>query len=266
MRIPCLARIELLACVMALSGCASTPKEKSEAKAKPIHERGWVGGYYQKVKPGRSAADLLLGDDDTIYAYPAALKLSQSAAILTTGLATNTPAYRAGLRAGDLILELGHQKVTDLPDFWRIVTQTPPGAALAVKAYRAGQTKDYTIVAGREKYYEEGTFMIGFPGYIESFHLIPTRTAPRFSLVALGYEVNDDPPANLDSTVQRYYYECNPKYARQAHNDDWSCWLAIFRVTKGKNIVAQETVAQKAAIAESGRATVSAEFNKSDPN
>src|SRR5665213_213548 len=249
MKSSCLIRLEIMACALLFSGCASAPKEKPVAKEKPVLQRGWMGGRYQHAKAAHSWSDFLFGDDDTIYCFPTALAPAQKSGVLTTALATNTPAYRAGLRPGDLILELGHQPVTDLPGFWRIVMETGPGAALPVKAYRAGETIDLTVTVGREKYQEEGNLTIGLPGFMEPLHPIPTRNAPSFSLMALGYEKNDDSPFEFDSVKQQYRRACHPKEKQEGHDEDWSCWLAIFRASKGKKILAQEPVAQEKASA-----------------
>jgi hypothetical protein len=249
MKIQWLIRFQILACALLFSGCASAskgsaPKEVPVAKEKPIRQRGWMGGTYKRAKAAHSLADMLLGDDDTIYCFPSALAEVQKAGILTTALDTNTPAYQAGLREGDLILELGHQQVRDLLGFRHIVTQTRPGAALPVKAYRAGQTLEFTVRAGREKYEETGFLSIGTP-ILEGLHPIPTRNAPTFSLVALGYEKNDDPPVEFGSVEQQYRHACHPKDKQAGDDGDWSCWLAIVRVSKGKKILAQEAVAEE---------------------
>jgi hypothetical protein len=244
--------MEMAACAVLISGCASAPKGKTVAQEKPVHQRGWIGGSYERAKAGRSASDVLFGDDDTIYSFPSALTNTQKAGILITALATNTPAYQAGLRAGDLILELRHEQVLDLPVFWQVVTETRPGAALPVKAYRDGQTLDYTVTAGREKFRYVGTFGITFPGYIESFHPVPTREAPYVSLVALGYKRNDDPRVEFGSVREQYQHACNPKAKQEGQDRDWWCWLAIFWVSEEKKIVAQEEFAEKRAYAEAG--------------
>jgi len=241
-----------MACALLFSGCASTPKDKPVAQEKPPLQRGWIGGSYERAKAAHTWSDFLFGDDDTIYAFPTALTPARQAGILTTALSTNTPAYQGGLRAGDLILELGHQQVTDLPGFWRTVTESRPGAALAVKAYRAGQTIDCLVTVGREKYREEGMFGIAMPGYVESFHPIPTRNAPYFSLVALGYKKNDDARVEFGSVREQYRRACHPKEQQEGHDGDWSCWLATFWVSKAKKIVAQEAFAEKTAYAGAG--------------
>jgi hypothetical protein len=143
-----------------------------------------------------------------------------------------------------LILELGHQPVTDLPGFWRIVTGSQPGASLPVQAFRDGQTMECNVTVGREKYQDEGNVIIMLPGYLEPPHLVPTREAPWFSLGPLGYEKNDDPPAEFASVKERYKQSCRPKAKQEGHDEDWRLWLAIMEVKKGKKILAQELVTE----------------------
>jgi membrane-associated protease RseP (regulator of RpoE activity) len=250
MKHPWFVRLEIAACAVLISGCASAPKDKTVAQEKPVHQRGWIGGSYKRAKAAHTVSDMLFGDGGAIYAFPPALTPTQKAGVLITALATNTPAYQAGLRAGDLILELDHQQVLDLPGFWQVVTETRPGATLPVKAYRDGQTMDYTVTAGREKFQEVGTFAVGLPGFIESFHPIPTREAPYVSLVALGYEKEEDRRVEFGSVREQYRHACNPKEKQEGQDGDWAFWLAIFRVSQGKKIVAQEEFAEKRAYAE----------------
>jgi hypothetical protein len=255
--------MEIAACSVLISACASAPKDKTVAKEKPFHQRGWIGGSYERAKAERTVPDLFFGDGGAIYAFPSALTNTQKAGVLITALATNTPAYQAGLRAGDLILELRHQQVLDLPGFWQVLTEARPGVALPVKAYRIGQTSDYTVTVGREEFQYIGTFGIGLPGYIESFHPIPTREAPYVSLMALGYKKNDEPRVEFGSVRKQYEHACNPKAKQEGQDRDWWCWLAIFWVSEGKKIVAQEEFAEKRAYAEAGVSSSSPEAAQS---
>ena len=102
------------------------------AKESPEQQRGWIGGVYERTKNHCTTTEMLFGADHTRYSFPSPLAKSQSAGFLVTSLATNTPAYQAGLRPGDLILELDHQKVTEWPAFSQIITSTKPGATLPV--------------------------------------------------------------------------------------------------------------------------------------
>jgi serine protease Do len=49
-------------------------------------------------------------------------------------------AFRAGLRAGDVILMINHEAVGDLDDFEDIVSDLTPGRAVALRILRDGVT------------------------------------------------------------------------------------------------------------------------------
>jgi hypothetical protein len=236
MKIRTFIRFEIVASVLLIAGCASQPKEK------PVQQRGWIGGSYERAAAKRAFADRFYSDDHSMYCFPSALASAQTAGILTTGLGTNTPAFRAGLREGDLILELNHQPVTEMQDFVRIVGETRPGEALPLKAFRKGKTIECNVTAGREKYREGGNITIGLPGFYEPLRLIPTRNSRDFSLVALGYKRDDHSPFEFDSVKEQYRHNCHPKDKRQGYDRDWQLWLAIVQVTKGKTILEQEPV------------------------
>jgi hypothetical protein len=236
MKIKSFIRLEIIACVILAAGCASRPKER------PIEQRGWIGGSYERAAARRNATDWFFGGDQSMYCFPSKPPLSQKAGILTTALATNTPAFRSGLRAGDLILEADGQPVSQLQDFLAMVTATQPGGSLTVKAYRRGKTIDFNMTTGREKYREGGNLTIGLPGFFEPLRLIPTRNSRDFSLVALGYKRNDQSPFEFDAVREQYRRDCHPKDKPQGYDEDWRAWLAIVQVSKGKTILAQEPV------------------------
>ena len=231
----------ILLAVALVAGCASKPK------AKPVHEQGWIGGHYKCAQTRLTKTQRNLGVSHTIEAFPPALTNTASAGILVISVDTNTPAYLGGLRAGDLILEVAHQPVPNLPVFWRTVQATPAGTAVPVKLYRDGKTTECEVVVGREKYKEEGTLMIGLPGFWQSFHPIPTQSAPNFSLVALGWQRELAQPAELNTVEERFKVSCNPKAKPEGYDGEWKCWLAILQVSKGKQISGQEIVAKTTA-------------------
>jgi hypothetical protein len=212
--------------VLTLTGCSTAkPKEK------PVHQRGWVGGEYKKVST-----------------FPEPLRAERKAAILVTALSSNTPARLAGVREGDLILELDHTPMTRLKDFRAAIDRSEPGTPLPLKVYRNGESIDYQVVVGRETFRHWGTFMIGWPPTMRSPDLWPN---PDFSLIALGYETEHG-RTELGSVEQSYYRSCNSK--KHPWDGDYSAWLVIFRLTKSKEILSQEIVEPRThqAVADSG--------------
>ena len=122
--------------------------------------------------------------------FPGNCRPARKAGVLVTALGTNAPAYRAGLRAGDLILELAGQPVTTLQAFRRAVDQAPPGTKLAVTAYRGGQTAQYEVATGKETFRLGGLFLIAFPPIVRGWNLFPNHNHPGFSVAVAGCDVN----------------------------------------------------------------------------
>jgi membrane-associated protease RseP (regulator of RpoE activity) len=207
-----------VACVAAgfISGCASKPEEK------PAHVRGWVGGQYRLVK-----------------SFPKELKEKPKAGLLVVAVSTNTPLYTAGLREGDVILELDHQPISGMRDFRRKVDAEKPGASMAMSAWRDGQKYECNVPVGRETFRYSGIFMIGFPPFMEPFQFWPTHDNPGFSLSATGWNFSDK-RVELGSVSETYFRKCDPK--REGYDENWSFWLAMMKLTKGENILSQEKV------------------------
>ncbi len=217
----------LLAGLMALflTGCAGTG-------TKSISQRGWIGGSYVLAKPG--TAWVRMADPPGISGdLPKSLPSAQRAAIQITALASNAPAYGAGLRPGDFVLELDHQPITSLQEFRRIVDRSNPGAVLAIKAYRDGRFLEYQVPVGREKYKTGGYFSVVVPTVIHRWDLWPD---PGFSLVCLGYEPNPG---------LRHDLADNSKTQKEVYDANWSAYLVFMELSYGKRVVAQETVAAK---------------------
>lgn len=223
-----------MACLLA--GCASNPKPK------PVYEVGWIGGKYERAKSQRTFGDWWHGTPNTVICFPKALQPDRTAGILVLGLRTNRPAFRAGLREGDLILDAGSRPVTNLPCFWRTVRNAKPGSSLPLKVYRDGKTLDLSATVGRERYEKEGNLTIGLPFFWDWLHLIPGRLHPEFSLIVLGWKGGSGRPAELDTVEQDYRRTCDPKSKPEGHEEEWKTWLAIVQVTKDRKVIAQEPV------------------------
>jgi len=74
-----------------------------------------------------------------------ALKLGSTSGVLVSEVAPGTPADRAGLKAGDVIIALNGAKIEDSSQFRRLVAQSGPGAAVTVKVLRNAQELDLKV-------------------------------------------------------------------------------------------------------------------------
>jgi hypothetical protein len=201
------------ALALILAGCASTPE-------KPALQRGWIGGDY---RPGKTP------------------KAPRQAGIRVVTLRSNTPAGLAGLQSGDGILELDRQPVTKLTDFWRQIDSSKPGTSLPVKVSRDGQTLEYKLTVGREKFRNCCYFLITMPSYVHQWNL----WAPAYgvSVVFAGVELNSN-----------YRQEVTGHTAYDtAYDNGWDVWLAFMQFSKGKTVLSQECAGPDMAMRVSGR-------------
>lgn len=210
------------ALVLLLAGCAGT---------KTVSQRGWIGGEYILSRPN-NVWTAINNSGSVRGNLPASLKSTQKSAIQITGMATNAPAEIAGLRKGDFVLEVNHQRVTSLRRFQRAIDRSAPGGVLAIEAYRDGQFLECEVPVGREKYEKEGCLMIVFPTVVHRWDLWPN---PGFSLVVAGYEPNPGMRHELSGAKQH----------DGVYDEDWSAYLGFVEVSSGKRVIAQEPVGLK---------------------
>lgn len=209
-----------------LTGCAS-----HKPAAERLHERGWIGGEYKKViKPW------WLGESDAINGWPGNLKVEPKVGMLLTALSTNTPVHLAGLREGDLILQLNHNPLTDRPAFYEKIYGAKPGAMLPVEFYRNGTVMETNVCVGRELFRHSGVFAIGLPPFIYPLDLWPN---PGFSLAVLGFEPENG-HTELGSVKTAFQRRCDPNY--HPVDTTWRAWLVIFQVLHQKTIFSQQLV------------------------
>jgi PDZ domain len=238
----------LLLCMVAVlvSGC-STTNTKSKPEPEEVHQRGWIGGEF-KLARRTTAGDVFFGSaDEHISTLPHGLGSSNRAGILITALSSNTPARQAGLRKGDLILACNHQPITTVKAFYQLLDRTEPGTSLPIAAWRDGKTLECNVRVGRETFKNWGFFTVSFAlprlPELDPRDLFPT---PGFNLIALGYDPSPDDRKELGSAESTYLRAC--KGAKYEPSDrDWTAWLAIFNVAKGKNILSQESVPARTA-------------------
>jgi len=105
----------------------------SQLKEYHTVKRGWLGVVIQDV------------DQDTAKA----LGLSEPKGALVASVEEGDPADKAGIQAGDVILEVNGQAVESARDLTRIIGQMSPGEKARLLLWRAGEQKEVTLEVGR---------------------------------------------------------------------------------------------------------------------
>jgi serine protease Do len=109
--------------------------------------RGYMGASIQQV--------------DTSLAK--AFGLPNNTGVALTQIEPDSPSAKAGLKSGDVVVELNGQKVTDVSAFRLKVAELGPGAAAHLKIYRSGKPMDFTVTLAERPSDEELSKNIG-PG------------------------------------------------------------------------------------------------------
>lgn len=105
----------------------------AQLKAHGHIDRGWLGVAIQPVTDGVARS----------------LGLSSDRGTLVAEVVPGSPAAKAGLRAGDVILKAGGKKITELKQLSRLVADTSAGTQMQLEIYRDGATKDIPVIIGR---------------------------------------------------------------------------------------------------------------------
>ncbi len=96
-------------------------------------DRGWLGVQIQPVTE----------------AIANGLGLKTARGALVASVVPDSPAARAGLRAGDVILKVGGKAVDDFKALPRIIAAARAGSHLKIEVYRQGATKRLSAVIGK---------------------------------------------------------------------------------------------------------------------
>jgi serine protease Do len=113
----------------------------------PVHEFAMAGGTYLGVN---------LAEIDSNRAKE--LKLKDDYGVEITRVEDNSPAEKAGVKAGDVVQEYNGQRVEGMEQFGRMVRETPPGREVKLAISRNGSTQTLTAVLGSRKFRYAGNF------------------------------------------------------------------------------------------------------------
>ena len=103
-----------------------------QLKEKGKVERGYLGVYPQEI-----TKDLKEG-----------LNLPSTEGVLIRDVLDNTPADKAGIKPGDVIINFDGKKVTDVNQFRLLVAETPIGKRVTIRIIRDGKRKNLTAKIG----------------------------------------------------------------------------------------------------------------------
>jgi len=91
--------------------------------------RGWLGVYVQKLTP-ELASSLGLDEDE---------------GALVSDVTSGSPADKAGIKRGDVIVEFDGKKIDDISDLTTLAAVTSPGTEVDVKLLQDGKQKDLKV-------------------------------------------------------------------------------------------------------------------------
>jgi serine protease DegQ len=95
--------------------------------------RGWLG-----IEPQDITRDLAR-----------AFGLKQDEGIIIASVLRNGPAWRAGIRVGDIVLKIGDEAVHDSIGFLNQIAPLPPGQEVTLTIRRDGRTREMTVQVGQ---------------------------------------------------------------------------------------------------------------------
>lgn len=80
-----------------------------------------------------------------------ALKLSEEYGVEITAVTEGSPAEKAGIKVGDVVLEYSGHRVEGTEQLMRLVRETPPGRQVKLLISRNGATQTITATIGERK-------------------------------------------------------------------------------------------------------------------
>ncbi|MFN0103780.1 MAG: PDZ domain-containing protein [Bryobacteraceae bacterium] len=108
-------------------------------------------GGYKVMTLGGSVSYLGIGVKEILAERAKELKLKEEAGVEVTRVDANSPAEKAGLKAGDAVLEYQGNRVEGAEQFVRFVRETPAGRQVKLKIVRGGANQTVAATIGERQ-------------------------------------------------------------------------------------------------------------------
>ena len=141
-----------VAAVIVAAGLAAAPSALAQGNARRAQNA--------QVFMGRNTSYLGIGVVDIDAERAKALNLKEERGVEIKSVTEDSPAAKAGLKEGDVVLDYNGQPVQGTEQFQRLVRETPPGREVKLSIFRGGSTQSVTATLGTRK----GAFFQGGDG------------------------------------------------------------------------------------------------------
>ena len=89
------------------------------------------------------------------------MNLDRAEGVLIAGFGEDSPAQRAGVLAGDVILDIDGKKIVDLKSMRQFLAETPAGKALTLSIWRSGEVIEFQITTEKLVFEDLGELPVG---------------------------------------------------------------------------------------------------------
>ena len=127
--------------------------------------RGWLGVQIQQVTPELAES----------------FDLESEKGALVADVVEDSPADRAGLKTGDIILSFNGQEVDGMRKLPRLVAAVPPGTKVRMKVLRRGKVKKLKVVIAELKDEEMANGSPAEKGELDSLGMAVRQITPEFA-------------------------------------------------------------------------------------
>ena len=112
-----------------------TPQAPQAPQALSLHPTSYVGVMMQEIDSARAKT----------------LKLPEEAGVEITRVEADSPAERAGLKPGDVVMQFNGEHVAGIEQFSRLVRETPAGREVKLQIFREGSPMTVPVKVGARR-------------------------------------------------------------------------------------------------------------------